>query len=251
MEFPPEDLDLQTDPEAPPPDHPAQEPVAISAEESDRRAVRALRRHVARHNWQALMLATASLALAVFLWAVIYVLINWLSLLVVTVQRSFTPGRLLEITDPQLLGPYFPLWFGLGALAMLLLAAGLQRRVKSADLRDRRMFVLWALYELFAAVPNVTFSFWGNLRAMVRLRRGEALAAWRVLERINALGGRLLLANVAVAIEDQAALPRVLTLLQVVELLGVRENEDGWFYYLQNREAIPQLAPPPPERRFY
>ncbi len=206
-------------------------------------AVRAVRRHVRRHNWQALLLATFSLVAAVILWAILYLFVYWIALVVATLSLSFNPNTILEINNPQLLGRYFPAEFAGGGLAALLLARFLGRRINPAKLRERRFYVLWIGFELFMAIPNVTFSVWGNLRAIIRLRRGEALGAWRLLERVRALGGRLAIANVASQLDDQENLPRLLVILQIAELLGVRENEDGWFYYLQNPEALARLMP--------
>lgn len=206
-------------------------------------AVRAVRRHVRRHNWQALMLAVFALVIAVILWGLVYLLVYWFALVIATLSLSFNPNTLLEITNERLLGPYFPLEFIGGALVMMAVAGLLRRRINPTRLRERRWYILWIAFELFMALPNVTFSIWGNLRAIVRLRRGEALAAWRLLEHIRHLGGRLAVAHIAREIEDQETLPHLLVALQIAELLGVRENEDGWFYYLQNQEALASLMP--------
>lgn len=208
-------------------------------------AVRALRRHVRRHNGQALMLAVFALVLAAILWGVVYLLVFWFALVIVTLSLSFDPNTLLKVNNDQLLGPYFPWKFMAGALVMLALAGFLRRRINATRLREMRWYILWIAFELFMALPNITFSVWGNLRAVVRLRRGEALAAWRLLEHIRRLGGRLAVAHVAREIEDQETLPHLLVALQIAELLGVRENEDGWFYYLQNQEALARLMPSP------
>ena len=63
---------------------------------------------------------------------------------------------------------YFPLWFGTGALLTLIVAGALRRRLRPERLREARWYALWVLAELFLAVPNVTFSIWGNLMALCR-----------------------------------------------------------------------------------
>lgn len=209
-------------------------------------AIQAVRRHVRHHNRQALFLAAVAFVTAALLWGIVYLLVYWFALVIATLALSFNPETLLEITNPRLLGPHFPAEFAAGALTALLLAAFLRGRINPARLRERRLYVLWMAFELFMAIPNVTFSVWGNLRAIVRLRRDEARAAWRLLERIRALGGRLAIAHVPSEIEDLDKLPRLLVVLQIAELLGVRENEDGWFYYLQNPEALARLMPASP-----
>ena len=188
------------------------------------------------------MLAGFSLLLAAFLWGLLYGFVYWICLFVVTLSRSFNPATLLEITNADLISRWFPAWFAVGAMGMMALASFAGRRIHAAKLRERRLYVLWVAYELFMMIPNVTFGIWGNLRAIVRLPPREALRAWRVLDHIGKLGGRLAIAHVASEMEEPETLPRILVVLQIAELLGVRENEDGWFYYLQNREAIPQLA---------
>lgn len=208
-------------------------------------AVRAVRRHVRRHNWQALMLSVFAFVAAAILWGVVYLIVYWFALVIATLSLSFNPKTLVEVTNTRLLGPYYPLEFIGGAVVVMMLAMFFRRRINPNRLRERRLYVLWIAFELFMAIPNVTFSVWGNLRAIVRLRRGEALAAWRFLEHVRGLGGRLALVNIASEIEDQETLPHLLVLLQVAELLGVRENEDGWFYYLQNTDALARLMPAP------
>lgn len=204
-------------------------------------AVRSLRRHVRRHNQQALLLAVLALNGAVVLWGLLYLVVSWLGLLIATVSLSFDPETITRVTDPDLLGPYFPAKFAVGGLLLLALASFLGRWIDLVKLREERPYLVCLAYELFMATPSVTFSIWGNLRAMVRLRRGEAVAAWRVLERMRDLGGRLRVAHVAREIEDQESLPHILDVLQLAELVGVRENEEGWFYYLLNREALGPL----------
>ena len=204
-------------------------------------ASRELRRYFARHNRQALFLATLSLVTSAALWALTYGLIYWLSLVGVTVTRSLNADTLSQVNNPELLGPHFPLWFALGVSMSLITAAIIRQRVRVARLREARLYLLWVIVELFMAVPNVTFSVWGNLSAITRLRRREAREAWRLLERINQEGDRMNLANLRQEIDDERTLRRVMFDLQLVGLVGVRESRDGWYIHLQNREAFAAL----------
>ena len=204
-------------------------------------APRELRRYFARHNRQALLLAVLSLLASAALWALTYALVYWFSLVGVTVSRSLNVETLSQVNSPDLLGTHFTAWFALGAGVSLVVAASVRRRMRVAWLREARLYLLWVVVELFMAVPNVTFSVWGNLSAITRLRRCEAREAWRLLERINQQGGRMNLANLPQEINDERTLRRVMYGLQIVGLVGVRESGDGWYLYLQNREAFAAL----------
>ncbi len=204
-------------------------------------APRELRRYFARHNRQALFLAALSLVASAGLWALTYALVYWFTLVGVTISRSLNADTLSQVNNPELLGTHFPQWFALGAGVALIVAAFVRRWMRVAWLREARLYLLWVVVELFMAVPNVTFSVWGNLSAITRLRRREAGEAWRLLERIHQEGGRLNLANLRQEIDDERILRRVMFGLQIVGLVSVRESREGWYLYLQNREAIAAL----------
>ena len=201
-------------------------------------AARALRRYFAEHNRQALMLALFSLFASAFLWAFIYLFVYWFTLVGVTLSRSFDLETLDQINQPQLLGRYFGWEFTAGAAVSLLVAAIVRRRrLRVEKLREARHYLLWVVAELLMAVPNVTFSIWGNLAAITRLRRTEAAEAWRLLQRIHEEGGRLSLTGLRQEIDDEKTLQHVVYGLQLVGLVSVREYAQGWFLCLQNRDA--------------
>ena len=223
----------------------ADQPVAADGElsEEEQRS-RALRRYVSRHNQQAVLLAIGSLISAAILWGIIYLFAYWFSLMAVTISRSTNIETLDQINRPDLVGAYFPLWFGAGALAMLAVAWVLRRQVRVERLREARWYALWVLAELFLVVPNVTFSIWGNLMALCRLPKREAVEAWRLLRRMNEAGGRLSMSSLRTEIEDERTLSRVVFVLQLVGLVGVREYTHGWFLCLQSRDALALLGQP-------
>ena len=204
-------------------------------------ASRELRRYFARHNRQALFLTALSLGASAALWALTYAFVYWFSLVGVTVSRSLNADTLNQVNNPELLGTHFPEWFALSAGVSLVVAAFVRRQGRVAWLREARLYLLWVVVELLMAVPDVTFSVWGNLSAVTRLRRREAREAWRLLQRINQEGGRMNLANLRQEIDDERILQRVMYGLQIVGLVGVRESRDGWYLYLQNREAFAAL----------
>ena len=204
-------------------------------------APRALQQYFARHNRQALALALLSLVASALLWSVTYVLFFWFSLVAATLSRSFDPATLVQVTDRDLLTAHFSRWFAVGAGVSLVVAAFVRKRVRLARLREARLYLLWVVVELLMAIPNMTFSVWGNLSAITRLRRREAAEAWRLLQRIHSEGGRLNVANLRQEIDDEKTLRRVMFGLQLVGLVGLRESQQGWFLYLQNRDAFAAL----------
>ena len=46
------------------------------------------------------------------------------------------------------------------------------------------------------------------------------------------------MASLPLEIQDEKALGHILFVLQIVGLVGVREKTEGWFLYLQNRQAL-------------
>ena len=48
-------------------------------------------------------------------------------------------------------------------------------------------------------------------------------------------------ANLRQEIDNEKTLRRVMFGLQLVGLIGLRESEEGWFLYLQNRDAFAAL----------
>ena len=204
-------------------------------------APRALQRYFAVHNRQALTLAFLSLGASAFLWAITYVLVFWFSLVAATLSRSFNPATLVEVTDRDLMTANFPWWFAGGAVASLVVAGVVQKRVRLARLREARLYLLWVIVELFMAIPNMTFAVFGNLSAITRLRRKEAAQAWKLLQRINQEGGRMDVVYLRQEIEDEKMLRRVMFGLQLVGLISLREGQQGWFLYLQNRDAFAAL----------
>ena len=198
----------------------------------------ALRRYFARHNQQAILLALFSLVAAAVLWGLVYVFVYWFALVAVTVARSFNPATLVQVSDPNLLGPFFVPGFA-GAVVLWLAAAVMVRRhVRLERLREQRHYFIWVAIELMMAVPNVTFAVFGNLSAITRLRRKDAIRAWRLLERMQAEGGHLDIASLRLEIDDEKALNRVLFALQLVGLIGLREKEKGWYLVLRHPEIL-------------
>ena len=208
---------------------------AAAAARQQTALVQALHSYFLRHNVQALALALFSLVASAILWALVYIFVYWFSLVGATLSRSFNPATLLEIDDPDLAGRHFTLYFA-GAAALLLVIAGLTRKyLRPERLLKARFYVLWIVAELLLAVPNATFAVWGNLHAITRLRRHDAVAAAQLLREIERSDGGLSLGRIGVDFDDKQALHRVLFALQLVGLVGLREKERGWFLCLEEQ----------------
>ena len=199
---------------------------------------RFLRRYFVQHNRQAVLLAFFSLVASAILWGMIYLFVYWFALVGVTVSRSFDLKTIDQINRPDLLGQYFPWEFVAGALVALLLAALVRRhRLRVERLRDARLYFFWMIAELLLAVPNVTFSIWGNLAAVTRLRRHEANEAWQLLQHLQQQGGRVSLSGLRQEIQNEKTLQHIVYALQIVGLVSVREYTQGWFLCLQGRDV--------------
>ena len=59
---------------------------------------------------------------------------------------------------------------------------------------------------------------------------------------MNEAGGRLSMSSLRTEIEDERTLGRVVFVLQLVGLVGVREYTHGWFLCLQSRDALVLLG---------
>ncbi len=199
---------------------------------------RQLRRFIARHNQQALLLAFFSLAGAAILWGMLYLGLYWFTLVAVTIGRSLNPATIAEISQRNLVGAEFLPHFVIGAVAVMVLGAIIRRKAILESLREQRRYLLWVAAELFMTVPNITFSIWGNLSAVCWLRRHETDQAWGLLRSMEAAGGRMSMASLPLEIQDGKTLLRVLFALQVVGLVGVREKAEGWFLCTQKRNGF-------------
>jgi hypothetical protein len=202
-----------------------------------------VRAHFRRHNIEALSLAVFALVGSAALWALIYGGVYWLALIGATVSTGLNPETNDQVGSPDLLGRHFGLVFLDGALVTLLVAALVRRRLRPERLQEERHYLLWVLVEFLMAAPNATFAIWGNLAAITRLRRRDAIVAGRLLRRMDESGGRLELAELPLADEDERALRRVVFRLQLVGLIGLGEDEDeGWYLSLEKRDTVALLC---------
>jgi hypothetical protein len=204
--------------------------------------VTGVRAHFRRHNIEALSLGVFALVGSAALWALIYGGFYWISLIAVTVSTGLNPETNDQVGSPDLLGRHFGLVFLDGALVALLVTALIRRRLEPERLQEERRYILWVLAEFLMAAPNATFAIWGNLAAITRLRRREAVLAGLLLRRMDEAGGRLNLAALPLADEDARALRRVVFRLQLVGLISLGEDDHGWYLYLEKRDTVALLG---------
>jgi hypothetical protein len=204
--------------------------------------IQGVRAHFKQHNMQAFSLAVFALAGSAALWTLIYGGVYWIALIAATVSTATNPATLDRAGAPDLLGRHFGLVFLDGALVALLLAALVRRRLRPERLQEERHYLLWLLAEFLMAAPNATFAIWGNLAAITRLRRRDAALAGLLLRRMDEANGRLDLAALPLADEDERALRRVVFRLQLVGLIALGEDDNGWYLRLEKRDTVALLC---------
>lgn len=184
---------------------------------SPREVVATLRRELAGHNLRVLLLATLTAGAAALLWAVLYVVAQWLTLLFLTAAKGMDTPVPAE----------FPEVFTMAA-AGLLVFAWIDRRLHPDDRpRDRRSSGEIAL-DFVLAIPRVTLAVGSTLSAWQQLTVVELTQAAELLERLGH-ERRLRLQSVPLEIPNDRQRERILFALQLVQFIDVqREDGDYW-----------------------
>lgn len=175
----------------------------------------ALRVHFAQHNRRATWFAAITLAGSLLMWAALYILAHWLTLLFVTVVS--------EGTEPLPRG--LPIVFAT-AMAGLLAYAWVDRRLTPDERpRDTKPFVEIA-GDIVLAIPRFTISAWSTFTARQHLRDAEIDLAARFLARLMP-AGRIPLPSVGYEIPEAAMRERVLFALQITGVIDVIHGREG------------------------
>lgn len=196
---------------------------------------RALRSHLAAHNFQVALLSALTLLAAAALWYVLHGVVKWLVLLFTTAVAG-TEARL-----PSALEPIF--W----TLAAVLVAlAVIDRRLRKDDRpRDHKSAgeIAW---EFLLAIPRITLAIGGTLSAWQRLSEQEIADAVALIERL-VHEHRVPLTSLPVEIPDSASRFRILFALQLVQVIDIRREKGGASVSLnplRPRALAAPLSPP-------
>ncbi len=188
-----------------------------------------LRLHIVRHNWQALGFAVLTLVGAVFLWMVLYGVLNWLVMLFVVVVK-----------DPDGSVPRgFRLTFC--AIAGALLVAAWMDRLATVNERppDKRP-AFEVFMDFLLAVPRATLAVWGNFSAMQWLHDADYHGAADLLEAV-ARQRQLPMQSTPLYIQDARQRDRVVYALLLSRVLEVRLSDGESSLHLSSFRP-PELA---------
>jgi hypothetical protein len=183
-----------------------------------------LQAQVRSHNRHAIWLSILSLAVAALAWNLAYFFFVLILLGLVTAARGD-------------FGPQIPAWIPGTALVLVvvLLVWGVidHLRHRFAGARDRPI-IGWHLFGEFLLLPvRLTFAIWGNFTAIRRFDRGEIEQAWEILRTIQR-NGKGHLSALSLIEPDPGRLFRLLTTLQMIDLIDLHRGENDWFYTVRS-----------------
>jgi hypothetical protein len=185
-----------------------------------------LRAHLARHNARVLLLSAATLAAAIVLWAVLYVIAQWLTLLALVIVRGAdTP-----------LPRGFPIVFG-AAMLCLLAYAWIDRRLTPNDMPRDEKSAGEIAEDFLLAIPRTTLAAWSTLTAWQWLSAREFSLAASLLERLSR-ERRVAVHSLPIDIPEDEVRWRILFALQLTQLVDLRR--DGRDYWI----VLNPLRPP-------
>jgi hypothetical protein len=184
-----------------------------------------LRAHFARHNRRVLIFALITAAAAVTAWALLYFIMYWLVLLMLTVNRP------LETEMPV----FFPHAF-IGIALALCFWAWLLRRVSPDESPRDKKFIWEIVLDVILMVPRITLSIWGTLRAYQSLDKRERGLALNLLQRIER-DEPLPVYAVPQEIPDERARIKILLALQITELVNLRKRDEDFVLALRDENA--------------
>ena len=184
---------------------------------ADRRTQRLawLRRRFAEHNRLVLLVAVLTLLVTAGLWYLLFAALYWLTFLFASVAHG------MDARPPDALPAFFIYRAGL----LLLLTWLARTRLDNAIPKDEKTPGEIAM-EFLLAVPRATLASWGNVSAWQKLDERELGLAAELIERIVD-EGRVPLHEVPVEIPDPRDRTRILTALQLIDVLHVRQGEDA------------------------
>jgi hypothetical protein len=185
-----------------------------------------LRARLRSHNRHAIglaLLAAASAALAWFLaWA--FFMLMLLGFLVATRGEG---------------GAQSPPWAGtaVAAIVAVLFVWGLldQFRHRYMGVTDRQVIGWHVIPDVLLLPARLTFAIWGNLGALRLLDRHELARAWELLAAIRR-EGRARLRSLTLVEPDSRLLFKLVTTLQMLDLIDLHRGEGDWFYTVRSTQ---------------
>ena len=189
----------------------------MNALQEPREIASSLRAHLARHNARVVLLSAATLAAAIVLWAVLYAIAQWLTLLALTIVRG----------EDTALPRGFPVVFA-AAVFCLLAYAWIDRRLTPNDMPRDDKSVGEIAEDFLLAIPRTTLAAWSTLTAWQSLSASEFALAAAFLERLNR-ERRVAMHSLPIDIPDEEARWRILFALQLTQIVDLRrEDRDFW-----------------------
>ena len=174
-----------------------------------------LRGRFAEHNRLVILLAALTLLVTAGVWYLLFAVLYWLTFLFGSVVRG------MDARPPDALPAFFIYSAGL----LLLLTWFARKRLDNAMPKDEKTPGEIAM-EFLLAVPRATLALWGNVSAWQKLDERELGLAAELIERIVD-EERVPLHEVPVDIPDPRDRERILTALQLIDVLNVRQGEDA------------------------
>jgi hypothetical protein len=176
-----------------------------------------LRAHLARHNQRVLLLAGGTLVAALAAWMLLYFIVLWIVVLMLSVAEVSVPGVLR----------HFWVVYCTAALCAIIYAWIDQRFSGDARPRDNKR-VFEVIIELLLAVPNMTLSVGHTLSALQFLTPEQRLQAAELLHRLGR-ERRVPVSGVRLQIPDPDGAVRVLFALQITQVIDTfREDNEFW-----------------------
>lgn len=191
---------------------------------------RALRRAIAAHNRQVLLIATFTLLVAALLWAVLYAFFCWVLLFCVVVAAP----------TAESLPPGFGPLFAVAALCSLIYA-GIDARLRPQALPrdDQRAWEIAA--DCILALPRITLTVWGTLRAWLWLDAADRAAAAALLHRLQR-ERRVAMHSLPLDIPGEAQRFHILFALQILRAIELRRVENETLITLDSRRPSALFA---------
>ena len=197
---------------------------------------RALRREIIRHNLRVACIALFTLLVAAGLWVVLYAVCAWVILLFFVAVDSQHPA----------LPRGFTVLFAVAA-ACSVAYAWVDRHFTPHSLPRDDKTSGEVITDFLLALPRITLTIWGTLRAALWLPASERAAAATFLHRLAA-ERRLPLHRVPVEIPDAPARFRILFALQILEVIDLHRDESEITIRLNSLRPR-SLGPPGAESR--